>query len=320
MVSSASRPAAGALSAFVRRLGLALATLWAAVTISFFGLRLAAGDPLAGLLSQGLASPQQAAELRERLGLSDPLLTQYARYLGDLLRGDLGRSLYTQRPVGNVIAELAGSTAELAIAGLGMTILIGTVLGLIAGTRRPTALGAGAAAAAGLATALPVALTGVLILWAAMSIGRVVPVVLPLTRSNSLLLPALALGFASAGALARILEAGLQENLGSPFVLAARARGVRRGLPLIWHALRPILPLAISFLSLEAALLLGGTVVTETVFARPGLGRLLVTSILSGDFPVVQGLVLVAATVYTLTHFSADVLAALADPRLRDEE
>jgi peptide/nickel transport system permease protein len=319
MVSSASRPTAGALSIFARRFGLALATLWAAVTISFFGLRLAAGDPLAGLLSQGLASPQQAEELRARLGLADPLLTQYTRYLAGLLRGDLGRSLYTQRPVGDVIAEQAGSTAELAIAGLGMTIVIGAGLGLSAGVSRATALGTTASAAAGLATALPVALTGVLILWAAMSVGRAVPAILPLTRSDSLLLPALALGIASAGALARILEGGLQENLDSPYVLAARARGVRRGLPLIWHALRPALPLAISFLSLEAALLLGGTVVTETVFARPGLGRLLVSSILDGDFPVVQGLVLVAAAVYTATHFAADIVAALADPRLRDE-
>ncbi|HSR48864.1 MAG TPA: ABC transporter permease [Anaerolineales bacterium] len=319
MVPPAPRPAAGALSVFARRLGLALVTLWAAVTLSFFGLRLAAGDPLAGLLSQGLASPQQAAELRERLGLADPLLTQYARYLTGLLQGDLGRSLYTQRPVGEVIAEQAGSTVELAIAGLGMTILIGAILGLVAGSRRSTALGSGASAAAGLATALPVALTGVLILWAAMAVGRAAPAFLPLTRSDSLLLPALALGIASAGALARILEGGLQENLEAPFVLAARARGVRRGLPLIWHALRPALPLAISFLSLEAALLLGGTVVTETVFARPGLGRLLVNSILDGDFPVVQGLVLVAAAVYTLTHVAADMAAAFADPRLRDE-
>jgi ABC-type dipeptide/oligopeptide/nickel transport system permease component len=109
----------------------------------------------------------------------------------------------------------------------------------------------------------------------------------------------------------------LEDNRDAPYLLAARARGVRHGPRLVWHALRPVLPLAISFLALEAALLLGGTVVTETVFARPGLGRLLVSSILIGDFPVVQGLVLLAAVIYTLTHVVADSLSAIIDPRLR---
>jgi ABC-type dipeptide/oligopeptide/nickel transport system permease component len=132
-----------------------------------------------------------------------------------------------------------------------------------------------------------------------------------------LLLPALALGIASSGALARVIQSGLEDNRDAPYLLAARARGVRHGPRLVWHALRPVLPLAISFLALEAALLLGGTVVTETVFARPGLGRLLVSSILIGDFPVVQGLVLLAAVIYTLTHVVADSLSAIIDPRLR---
>jgi ABC-type dipeptide/oligopeptide/nickel transport system permease component len=109
----------------------------------------------------------------------------------------------------------------------------------------------------------------------------------------------------------------MQENLHAPFLLAARARGLGQGTRLAWHALRPALPLAISFLALEASLLLAGTVVTETVFARPGLGRLLVTSILGGDFPVVQGLVLLAAVLYTLSHIGADTISARLDPRLR---
>lgn len=304
----------------VRRLGVALLTLWAAVTLAFFGLRTAAGDPLAGLLSQGLASAEQAETLRTRLGLSDPLGTQYARYLLALTRGDLGRSIYTQRPVAAVIAEQAPPTIQLALAGIGMTVLIGTVLGLAAGSARPPLVAGGASSVAGLATALPVAVVGILILWAAAAAGGVFPGLLPLTRSGNVLLPALALGLASAGALARILGSGLRQNLLSPFILAARARGVRRGPQLLWHALRPVLPLAISFLALEAALLLGGTVVTETVFARPGLGRLLVSSILSGDFPVVQGLVLIAAVVYTATHFIGDTMASVADPRLRSAE
>jgi len=308
----------GSRGAFFRRAAIAALTLWSAVTLAFFALHLAAGDPIDSLLAQGLASPQQAQALRQSLGLDRPLLVQYLRYLEGLTRGDLGRSLFTQRAVTRIIADQAGSTLELALAGLAVAAVLGTALGLAAGWKGQAAFGRASAGAAGLATAVPVAVTGILILWAATWLGRGRAELLPLTRAENLALPALALGIASAGALARVLASGLQDNLHAPFLLAARARGVGQGTRLAWHALRPALPLAVSFLALEASLLLGGTVVTEVVFARPGLGRLLVTSILNGDFPVVQGLVLLAATIYTVTHLLADTVSARIDPRLRD--
>jgi peptide/nickel transport system permease protein len=317
MVSSAPRPASRALSTALRRLGVGLLTLWAAVTFAFFALRLAAGDPISSLLSQGLASPEQADALRTSLGLDSPLPVQYLRFLGGLTRGELGRSLYTQRSVAATIAEQAGPTLRLAVAGLLVAGLVGLALGIAAGTFRTSLFGRTASSIAGFATAIPAALTGVIVLWVATSLAHSSPSVLSLTRSESLVLPALALGIASSGALARVIQSGLEDNFNAPYLLAARARGVQPGPRLIWHALRPVLPLAISFLALEAALLLGGTVVTETVFARPGLGRLLVSSILIGDYPVVQGLVLLAAVVYTLTHVAADTLSAIVDPRLR---
>ena len=304
-------------SAFLRRAGTGVLTLWAAVTFVFFALRLTAGDPTASLLSQGLATQQQADALRRSLGLDSPLPVQYLRFLEGLARGELGRSLYTQRNVAATIGEQAGPTLRLALAGLLVAIVVGCSLGVAAGASPGSAFGRAAASLAGLATAIPAALTGVLVLWTATSLARGVPSLLPLTRSDSLLLPALALGIASSGALARVIQSGLEDNRDAPYLLAARARGVRHGPRLVWHALRPVLPLAISFLALEAALLLGGTVVTETVFARPGLGRLLVSSILIGDFPVVQGLVLLAAVIYTLTHVVADSISAIIDPRLR---
>jgi peptide/nickel transport system permease protein len=304
-------------AAILRRAGISVLTLWAAVTVAFFALRLAGGDPTDNLLAQGLASPEQAEALRQSLGLEDPLLVQYGRYLVGLLRGDLGRSLYSQREVTQIIIGQAWPTVQLALAGLVVAMMLGAILGVAAGWRGQRVEGRASSALAGLATAVPVAVIGVLVLWAAGEITGLRPELLPWTRSGSLLLPALVLGIASAGALARVLESGLQENLHAPFLLAARARGVGQGSRLAWHALRPALPLAISFLALEASLLLSGTVVTETVFARPGLGRLLVTSILAGDFPVVQGLVVLAAVVYTLTHFAADTISAQVDPRLR---
>ncbi len=301
----------------MRRFVLGAATLWAAVTLAFFGLRLAAGDPVAGLLSQGLATPEQAARLRESLGLDQPLLAQYARFLVGLGRGDLGASLYSHRPVATIIGEQAAATAGLALGGLSVAIFLGVALGVAAGAFPRSLPGRAAGTLADLATAVPAAVTGIGVLWAAASIAASLPVLRPLTRGGSLLLPSLALGFASCGALARVVQSGLLENLEAPYILAVRARGVGRGPRLIWHALRPTLPLAISFLSLETALLLGGAVVTETVFARPGLGRLLVTSILAGDFPVVQGLVLLTAAAYTLSTILADSLSSLIDPRLR---
>jgi ABC-type dipeptide/oligopeptide/nickel transport system permease component len=132
-----------------------------------------------------------------------------------------------------------------------------------------------------------------------------------------LLLPALVLGFASSGAIARVVQFGLTESLQAPYVLAARARGLAPGLRLLWHALRPVLPPVISLGALEAAYLFGGTVVTETVFSRPGLGRLLVSAILQGDYPIAQGLVALAALFYTASHLLADGAAMALDPRLR---
>lgn len=302
---------------FLRRAGIGVLTLWAAVTVAFFALRLAAGDPTDNLLAQGLASTEQAQALRESLGLDQALVIQYARYVQGLARGDLGRSLFTQRAVTHIIAEQAGATLKLAGAGLAIAVVLGTLWGVAAGWAGRSPFGRASAGMAGLATAVPVAVTGVLLLWAATWLAGVRPELLPWTRSGSLLLPALALGIASSGALARVLQSGLEDNLRAPYLLAARARGLGNGTRLAWHALRPALPLAISFLALEASLLLGGTVVTEMVFARPGLGRLLVTSILTGDFPVVQALVLLAAAIYTLTHIAADTISATVDPRLR---
>jgi peptide/nickel transport system permease protein len=314
MVPQPDRPAAGILTAAGRRALDGLLTAWAAVSLTFLALRLAAGDPVASLLAQGLASAEQADALRHQLGLDLPLVQQYLRFLISLVRGDLGRSLYTGQPVSQVIGEQLPYTAELAVAGLGVALIFGLFLGLLATRddrqrRFPVALGV-----AGLATALPVAFTGILAILLAIAAGAAP------TLLRGIALPALVLGFASSGAIARLIQAGLQETLTAPFMLAAKARGLRRGPRLLWHALKPALPPVISLIAVEAAFLFGGTVVTESVFSRPGLGRLLVSSILQGDYPIAQGLVVLSALVYSATHVLADVLALALDPRLRRSE
>jgi peptide/nickel transport system permease protein len=318
MVPVSDRRSSRPLAAILRRLLEALATAWAAASFTFFSLRLAAGDPLASLLSRGLANAEQVQALRQALGLDRPLLVQYLDFLRGLLGGDLGRSLYTGRPVARIIAEQFPPTAQLALAALGIALLLGFAWGILAAWRAPSWESSAAEHVAGLATSLPVAFTGIL---AIILLGRLVQggIGLRLTQWQGGLAPAaLVLGFATAGAIAKVVQGGLEETRRAPFMLGARARGIPPGARLLWHALRPSLPPAISLVGLEAAFLLAGTVVTETIFARPGLGRLLVSSILQGDYPVAQGIVVFAALLYTLSNSLADVLAFTLDPRLRE--
>jgi ABC-type dipeptide/oligopeptide/nickel transport system permease component len=289
------------------------------VTLTFFALRIAGGDPTASLLSQGLASPAQVADLRQELGLDLPVLTQYARYLDGILRMDLGTSLLSRRPVAQTIAEQMPSTAALALSAFLLALVLGLTLGILSARwRTPPALARASEIVAGLGTALPVSFTGILAILILGLAGAASAAALryPWLR---LLIPALVLCASPAGALARLVQAGVMESTRSPYFLAARARGIRPRRILLWHALRPVLAPVISLAGLEAAFLFSGTVVTETVFSRPGLGRLLVQSILQGDFPVAQGLVALAAILYSFTHLAAAVVALTLDPRLRRE-
>ena len=317
MESLPDRPAPAALATVLRRTLEGVLTAWAAVSLTFFGLRLVGGDPTQVLLSQGLASQAQVAALRASLGLNRPLLTQYADFLLHLLRLDLGHSLYSGRSVLAIVIEQAPSTLQLAALALLLAIPAGLVLGLLAGWARDRLASRMASFLAGTLTSLPVAFTGLVFLAAfAAGVSQAQPGPL-LAQVLRLLLPAGVLAVGAAGALGRVVEAGVRENLTAPFVLAARARGVQGWPRLVWHVLRPALPAIISLATLEATIFFTGTVVTETVFARPGLGRLLVTSILQGDYPVAQGLIVMAAVLYTGSQVATDALATAVDPRLR---
>jgi peptide/nickel transport system permease protein len=293
-----------------------LFTSLAAVTITFFALRLAGGDPLASLLSQGLATPAQIEELRISLGLDQSILLQYLDFLKSVIQGDLGHSLYTSRPVVTIILEQIPHTIQLASLSLAFAIMIGLFIGVAAGWQRLSIKSRVAEFIANLSTSLPVSFTGILAIYFVTRVIQWNTFGAIISSSRLLLLPSLILGFASGGAIARVIQSGLEASLREPYMLSARARGIARFRRLLWFALRPVLPPAISLIALEAAFLFAGTVVTETVFSRPGLGRLLVSSILQGDFPIVQGLVVLAAFLYTITHAIADILAMLIDPRL----
>jgi peptide/nickel transport system permease protein len=300
-------------------------TIWLVTSLVFFAIRLTHIDPVSALLSQGLATPAQASALRASLGLDRPLWQQYLDFLGGILRGDLGRSLFSDQPVGETIVSGLRFTAPLAATAWGLAVLLGLVVGSLASRSRAAEAGSLMRLAArvlnallALGTATPVTWSGLLILWAA------VPLLANATSGFardllSLLLPALTLALASGSSLGRVTQAGLFSARTEQFHLAARARGVPPGWRLEWQALRTTLAPVISLSGVEAAFLLGGTMVTETLFSRPGLGRVLVEAILRGDYPLVQAVVAVAAAGYALFNLLADVVAAWLDPRLREE-
>lgn len=312
MESLPDRSAPGPVASIGRRIGEGGLTAFVAVSLTFFALRLGGGDPVDSLMAQSLVTPEQLIALRASLGLDQPLLAQYASFLAGLLRFDLGVSLYNGRPVVTVIAEQLGPTLQLAAAGLFTAIVLGFALGILAAWSRSRAAANGARLISGLATGLPVAMTGILAILFFSYLSDA-----GLQAARGLLLPAVVLGFASSGAIARVVNSELLRSRNEPYMSAAVARGIRRSPRLLWHALRPALPLVISLCALQAAFLFTGTVVTETVFSRPGIGRLLVSSILQRDYPVAQGLVVLAALVYTLSQVLADLLAVGVDPRLR---
>lgn len=312
MVSLPQRSRTSALIPLARRVLGGLLTAVAAVTVTFFALRLATGDPVTSLLSQGLTTPEQAEAIRHRLGYDLPLLQQYVHFLSNLARGDLGVSLYSGQAVSTIIGSQLVSTIQLAALSLAIALPLGILLGSVSSWKSRPGARRAATTLSGLATSLPVATTGVISLLIVTLLARE-PI-----GGIELWLPALVLGFAASGPFARAVHSGLDSTLRSPFILAAKARGLRRGHRLYWHALRPALPAAVALIALEAAFLFAGAVVTETVFSRPGLGRTLVRSILQADFPVAQGIVALAALIYVGSQMVADGLGWMLDPRLRD--
>jgi peptide/nickel transport system permease protein len=299
-----------------QRLIGAIPVLWGVATLVFVVMRLLPGDPATLMLSEGGASAEAIATLRDAMGLNDPLPVQYGRYLFRLLRGDLGTSLFTHRPVLTVIGEQLPSTIELAVAAMVVAASLGTVLGVVAAVKQGTWLDALVIALSTTGVSLPIFWSSLLLIWLlSLQLGW-----LPATGQGGLahlVMPALVLGFASSGAIARLVRVSLLEVLNQDYVTTARAKGLKEGRLLVRHALKNALIPVVTVIGLQFSFLLGGTVVTETVFSRPGIGRLVVNAILWKDLPLVQGVVLLAALVYTLVNLTVDVAYAYVDPRIR---
>jgi ABC-type dipeptide/oligopeptide/nickel transport system permease component len=284
--------------------------------LTFAMLHLVPGDPVLIFAGDKPMTEERAAEIRHQLGLDRPLWVQYADYAGHALRGDLGVGLRSQRPVRDSILQALPSTLELTAAALLVAALVGIVLGILAAVAYGSWLDTAAMSLAMLGISVPVFYSSLLlILLFSFRLN-----VLPATGQGGLsrlVLPAAALGLASAAALARLVRSSMLEVLRQEYIVTARAKGLARGAVILGHALKNALIPTVTMLGLQLGGLLGGAVVTETIFSRPGIGRLAVDAINNRDFPLVQGTVLFAAVTYVLVNLMVDVLYALIDPRIR---
>ena len=305
------------LSYLVRRIVLAVPVLLGVATLVFSLIHLVPGDPAQAMLGEG-ASPQDIAELRGTLGLDRPLLTQYGVFIRRAVTGDLGVSFRTGQPVVTMIAERVPATAELAVAAMAVAIVIALPLGIVAAVWRGSAIDYSAMTFALAGISIPNFWLGPLLaILFAVELGW-----LPVSGRGTpahLVLPAVSLGLALAAILARMTRASLLDELGELYVRAARARGVSRAAAVVGHALRNSLIPLVTIIALQFGAVLTGAVITETIFAWPGIGRLLIQSIGFRDYPMVQGCILLIAFTYVTVNLLTDLLYGVLDPRIRLE-
>src|SRR5690606_18589097 len=233
--------------------------------------------------------------LRASLGLNDPLPVQYARFLENIVRGDLGTSIRTDRPVISMIAEQLPSTIQLTLASMAIATVVGLFIGLVSALNRGRWLDRVLTVAIIAGVSMPTFWLGILLILLFSVQLRWLPSAAPASDPRSLILPALTLGLAEAAVIARIVRASLIDVLDQPYLMVAHAKGLRPRRINWRHALPNAMIPIVSILGLQFGLLLSGSVVVEALFARPGLGRLTVTAINSRDFPLIQGIVLVIA-------------------------
>jgi len=280
------------------------------------------GDPVQSMLSEmsGTASaritPEQIESLRHELGLDEPFLIHYAKFVGRAVQGDLGRSYQSRRNVIDAIMEQLPATVQLTFAGLGIAIVVGVGLGILAALK-PNSFSDNLSMFFALAgVSMPEFWLGLLLIFTfSFSLGW-----FPATGQGGierLILPAFALGIRAAATIARLTRASMLEILNQDFIVTARAKGLSNRVVIVRHALKNALIPVVTIVGLQFGNLIAGAVIVETVFARQGIGQLAVNAIRSKDFPMIQGTILFAATAYVLTNLLVDIAYAWLDPRIR---
>ncbi len=311
------------LSFILRRVLATIPVMLLVATGVFLLLKLTPGDPVGVILGPD-ATEERRQDLRERLGLNDPLLEQYVRWLGDAARGDLGDSLFLNEPVLSALAVRAEPTLLLTTLATLVAVGIGMPAGIFAAQKRGRWLDVGTMALAIVGISMPTFWLGLnLILIFAVKL-RWLPVAgyAPLSDGlweslRYLILPAVTLGAAQAALLARMTRSMMLDVLSADFVRTARAKGLVERRVVYGHALRNALLPLVNLIGITFAILIGGAVVTEQIFNLPGVGRLLIQAVGRRDVPLVQGAVLIIAAIYVLVNMTVDILSAALDPRIR---
>ena len=287
--------------------------------VVFSIVHLLPGDPVLAILSGANATPEQERELRAQLRLDDPLPVQYVRFIVRAVVGDFGRSIFTRRPVSEEIAEQLPSTLELAATAIGIAVVVGLTLGLLAAVWHNTWIDRAAMLVALGGVSMPSFWLGLLLIFVfSLQLGW-----LPATGQGGvsrLLLPAATIGLNYSAVIARLVRSSLLEVLGNGYIATARAKGLSEWGVTLKHALGNALIPVTTIIGVQLGNLLAGTIIVETVFSRRGMGRLAVTAVLDKDYPLIQGVVLVSALGYVLTNLVVDLSYAALDPRIRHRE
>jgi peptide/nickel transport system permease protein len=306
-----------------KRVLATLPVMGVVAVIVFLLLRLSPGDP-AAIIAGDDATSEDIAKIREHLGLDRPLLTQFVRWIGQLATGDFGNSIYLERPVLGLIMERVEPTLALSVTTIIFAVVLAVPIGVLAAWRAGTWIDQAIMALSVLAFSVPVFLIGYgLVIGFSLTL-ELLPVQGfvsfsedPVAFLRHLVLPTVALGLVYTALIARITRATMLETLNEDFIRTARAKGLGEPRVLILHSLKNASVPIVTTIGTGIALLIGGVVVTESVFAVPGIGRLTIDAVMQRDYPVIQGVILVVAGVYVLVNLLIDLTYSLLDPRIR---
>ena len=299
-----------------KRIVMAIPVFIGVVLLTFLMLHFVPGDPVKAMFIQnGGATQEQIDQVRHQLGLDQPLPVQFWHYLVDVLHGNLGTSIRTNEGVGSMLVQNFPPTIELTLAGMGLAVVIGFVLGIVAAVKRGSWIDSALLVFSLSGVSIPSFWLGLLMIYVFSVHFHWIPVVGG-PAWKELILPAIALGLQSAAIIARLVRSSLLEVLQEQFITTARAKGVAGRQVLFGHALRNALLPVVTIVGLQFGGLLSGTVIIETVFARQGIGRILVDALQARDFPTAQGAVLFIALIYVMVNLLVDLLYGIIDPRI----
>lgn len=298
-----------------RRLLQAVIVVWGVSVLVFFLLRLAPGDPVLLLLAES-AEPQQIAEARAKWGLDKPIYVQYAVFLNRAVHGDLGDSLFFQEPALSVLLERMPATLQLSAAALLFSLSVAIPIGILSALKRDSLWDYLGTSIAMLGQAIPPYWLGIMLILIFAVNLRWFPTSGRGTLSH-LVLPAITLGSVLMALVTRLVRSGMLDVLGEDYVRTARAKGLKERSVIIRHALRNILIPLVTVIGLQLGALFGGAVITESIFAWPGVGRLALQAISARDYPLVQAAVLVISIIYVFLNLAVDLLYVYLDPRIR---